>query len=211
MADGITGLNPIRANEQIEELNINLSSVQNDFVSKTQNFLSGLSELWYSEKAVEFSNNIISSLNEADQELKKVTIDIVEDACGAFNMLADANGAMRIEVVPGPFADGEYASCKDMDPSGNIGMRIDDVNILTEEFIDELETINNKLQDIPSDIAFYDQENNLEGTYTAEVNRVKTLIEESINFIDQKITQAVNEQTESSEQASVDAADIMSS
>ena len=211
MADGITGLNPIRAKQQIEELNINLSSVQNDFVSKTQNFLSGLSELWYSEKAVEFSNNIISSLNEADQELKKVTIDIVEDACGAFNMLADANGAMRIEVVPGPFANGEYISCKDMDPSGNIGMRVDDVNILTEEFIDELETINNKLQDIPSDIAFYDQENNLEGTYTAEVNRVKTLIEESINFIDQKITQAVNEQTESSEQASVDAADIMSS
>ena len=211
MADGITGLNPIRAKQQIEELNINLSSVQNDFVSKTQNFLSSLSELWYSEKAVEFSNNIISSLNEADQELKKVTIDIIEDACGAFNMLADANGAMRIEVVPGPFADGEYISCKDMDPSGNIGMRVDDVKILTEEFIDELETINNKLQDIPSNIAFYDQENNLEGTYTAEVNRVKTLIEESINFIDQKITQAVNEQRESSEQASVDAADIMSS
>ena len=61
MADGITGLNPIRAKQQIEELNINLSSVQNDFVSKTQNFLSSLSELWYSEKAVEFSNNIISS------------------------------------------------------------------------------------------------------------------------------------------------------
>ena len=39
----------------------------------------------------------------------------------------------------------------------------------------------------------------------------KKLIEESINFIDQKITQAVNEQRESSEQASIDAADIMSS
>ena len=34
MADGITGLNPIRAKQQIEELNINLSSVQNDFVQR---------------------------------------------------------------------------------------------------------------------------------------------------------------------------------
>ena len=126
-------------------------------------------------------------------------------------MLADANGTMRIEVVPGPFADGEYTSCKDMDPSGNVGMRVEDVSTLTEEYIEELETINNRLQDIPSNISFYDQEGVLEGTYNAEVNRVKTLIEESINFINQKITQAVNEQRESSEQASVDAADIMSS
>lgn len=211
MADGITGLNPIRAKQQIEELNTNLSNVQNNFVSKTQDYLYNLSELWYSEKAVEFSNNIIFSLNEAEQELKKVTINIVEDACGAFNMLADANGTMRIEILPGPFADGEYTSCKNMDPSGNIGMRVDDVSNLTEEYITELETINNRLQDIPSNISFYDQEGNLEGTYTAEVNRVKTLIEESINFIDQKITQAVNEQKESTEQASIDAADIMSS
>lgn len=211
MADGITGLNPIRAKQQIEELNEELSKVQNNFVSKTQDFLLNLSELWYSEKAVEFSNNMIVSLNEVDQELKKLIIDMIEDACGAFNMLADANGIMRIEVVPGPFVNGEYISCKDMDPSGNVGMRANDVSTLTEEYIEELETINSRLQDIPSNISFYDSEGNLENTYNADVSRVKILIEESINFINQKISQAVNEQKESNVQASIDAADIMSS
>lgn len=210
MTDDIIGLNPMRAKQQIEELNGNLSSIQSTFVVNTQDYLSNLKDLWYSPNAVEFSQDIISSLNEVNEELKKLTIDIIDDACGAFNILASAHGTMKINVVPGPFASSRYQVCKEMDPSGNIGMRVNDVNVLTTEYISQLGKLNDNLQNIPKSISFYDTEGNLAGLFSTKVDKVKTLINESINYINQKLAQSINEQIEMSKQGVSNASDLLS-
>lgn len=210
MSDSIIGLNPVRAKQQIEELNGNLTSVQNTFVSNTQHYLSTLKDLWYSPKAVDFSTQAISALNEVNDELIKLTVDTVEDACGAYNLLALSQGASSISVVPGPFSSTDYEICEESDPSGNIGMRINSVKSLTEDYLLQLEKLNNNLQDIPKDISFYDKEGNLAGLFSTKVEKVKSLINDLINYINKSLSQLVNEQIELSEQSVNNAADIMS-
>lgn len=210
MTDDVIGLNPARAKQQIEELNGNLTSIQNTFVANTQDYLSNLKDLWYSPKAVEFSQDIIVTLNEVDDELKKLTTDIIDDACGAFNILASAHGTSRISVFPGPFSSSQYQNCKEIDPSGNVGMRIKDVNILTTDYIAQLGNLNNSLQNVPKNISFYDTEGNLAGLFSTKVDKVKSLINDSINYINQKLAQSINEQIELSEQGVSNAADLLS-
>ena len=210
MLEGIIGLNPTRSKQQIEELNSNLSSIQSVFIKNSQGYLSNIKTFWYSPKAVEFSQSIVKSLQEIEEELKKLTIDIVEDACGAFNALAIAHGSMKIEVVPGPFAKGEYVLCEQMDPSGNIGMRINDVKTCTQDYISQLEKLNIVLQDIPKDISFYDNEGNLAGLFNTRVDTVKTLINDSINYINRELAQSISEQIELTQQSAASSRDILS-
>ena len=212
MADieGMTGLNPVKSKQEIEELNTMLSGIQKTFVSNTQDFLSNLREVWYSPRAKEFSQSMGASLNEVDEEIKKNATSIIEDACGAFNDLAVSHGVMKIDVAPGEFTIEEYPNCEEQDFSGNVGMKAEKVKEATDEYLQNLDKINQILQEMPRTISFYDEGGSIADSYTSRIERIKTTLNESIEFINNKVAQAITEQEELAQEGSSNAQDILS-
>lgn len=207
--NGVVGLNPIRAKQQIDDLNVRLSSAQRTLVSDTQDYLDKLAKVWFSPNAKDISQSIGASIKEVDEEIKKNTVDIIEDSCRAFNSLAISQGIMEVNIVPGYFNNAEYTNCNEEDSSGNVGMKIKLVKEITDEYLIKLDKIKQNLQEIPKDISFYDNESEIASLFDSRVEKIKNSLNGSIDFVNKKITQAILEQEELVADGSSNATDIL--
>lgn len=161
--EGFTGLDPQRSQNSIDNF---VSGALNVCISDLYCFtrvFEALSTIWYSERAVDFSNTHIPKLvnvfTEAGDEIKSIYDRAVE----AYNQVAEAHGVAKITPDYGLFTTykalldkiGEI-KLQNMSPDGEIGMNIRlATNVRSESYHVYLNN-KNEYDQLPEGIALYD-------------------------------------------------------
>jgi len=211
MGNGMIGLNPVQAKSRIEEFNTQASAIQRDFVAKTSSFFSSLSKAWFSPKAIKFQIEIFNLVDKLDKELVFFIESVVNDSCQAFNAIASSHGCPNIYINSGPFTGSEYIKLLPSDETGNVGMKINEVKVITLEYVNSLNNIINNIQALPRNIAFYDREGILEKGYADRINKICSMVEKETTTIDTKLANLISEEISRVQASTSSATETLSS
>jgi len=207
--EGIVGLNPSKALNDIKNINSSICDMQNSLVNSTEAFFTDLSLLWYAPKAIDFATKILPKLETINDEIISFNDTTITNCVSAFNRLASSHGTSGINVAPGPYTTANYPVLKDVGPDGQVGMQVAQVRTSVDAYLSAIKGISGALAGVPSRIAFYDTDGGFSGACQTNVNRLRNLIEDAISAIIAEIEPAIQENTQSTEQAASTAAQTM--
>lgn len=208
--EGLVGLNPGKAANDIRNINNSICDMQSSLVKSTDAFFSDLATLWYSPKAVEFAGKVLPKLESVDQAIISFNDNTISKCVSAFNRLAAAHGTGGISVAPGPYLTSNYPMLKDAGPDGNVGMEVEHVRTCLEAYLSSIKGVAGGLGGVPARIAFYDTDGGFAGACQTNVNALRSLIEDAINTIRGEIEPTIQEETAKTEQAAQAAASSIS-
>jgi len=207
----IPRLNANDAIGKIEDINEIISKIQRDFIENTGEYLHNLSNSWWSYKAINFGDKLVSKVDDIDRELVRADEVAINDACSSFNDIARFRNTKSIYVQAGPFMGINYKKFKDADESGRVGMMTDAVENQTTEYVSVLESIKNAVNGIPNSIGFYDVNGSLVKTYHLKLNKISSLVNDSINLVSNEVKLATQEEVDLTKAAARDATSMLSS
>ena len=217
MAD-ITGLNPSQAKTQIGIFYDQGVALTRDFENVEEVFMYNLHDEWYSPKASEFGTKYSLELFNVGNSVRMSLFKICQNARDAYNSLATSNGAPTI--ADDYFSEGslyqpqmanEAFSIKlnEIGPSGEIGMKVEDVKITVNTLKEGIDKLIAGLEALPIDIAFYDPNGEMKLAYKQEILNVVQKISELATNIYADIDSAIETETHLIEEAKNAAADTM--
>ena len=195
MGDGFEGFNPSRVKAQIKEMNDLLSSIQNAFVESSIIFFKELSNNWFSPKAVEFGDSLIKKAEDLDREIIYLDENIIDDCFSAYNEIATANGlGTTYPDETGPFKGAEYSRLLEISPNGAVGIQVENVKNIVQEYKNKLEDIKYKLSLLPRRMDFYDKSGIIAEMINNRVNRINDLVDESVDTLSTKLMMTIEQE-----------------
>jgi len=209
--NGITGLNPGKAQSDIKRINEAVVALYNDLNSAGLEFYTALSKLWYSPKAIQFYTDTAVTISALADEISSFGKSTVNDCVSAFNSIAAAHGTSRIGISAGPFSPVDtYGTMLDIGPSGEVGMEVDQVKTVTAEFVNHMNKISSNLAGVPRSIAFFDTDGALVRSCNTRVDQLTGKVEGAAHSIISAVSSAIVEETSRVEQGAQTAASAIS-
>lgn len=183
--DGFTGLNIEKASHDIESFNQTCWEIQSKVRMPLKEFFIYLARHWASPVAKQFSDNICAKWEEVDSEYLTAFQHIVSGATDAGRALARANGLDLPNIInPGNVATADpIKSFISEDINGIVGMDVEGVRIALDAFKEQEKEGIALFDELPENIAFYDPNGELIGTYSRNVKNFKTKFQEIINTV----------------------------
>ena len=163
--------------------------------SAIYDFYNSLSASWYSTKAVNFSDKLISELNELSITINSYYNNSVDSIIDSYNSLALEEGKKTLDFSTNFNLSFNYPSMISEGPNGVIGMNIGKVKSALSQFITDFKDAFNSLSFIPSTVVISRDSNGNKNYYFTSVdelkNNVKVIIEKIINEVITSINQEV--------------------
>ena len=166
-ADGFTGINPETAKRNIEDFVKQASAAGAYLCYAYVDLFDKLESNWFSQNALEFSNTVNSLVGDAFNDYKTYIKNIYNGAIEAYNYVAASNGL----PTNGDSSNSTFSSLessmdyfnsmalKDVSSDGITGMNINNVRTAKDEFLGISKEGENRLEQISSGIALYDDDN----------------------------------------------------
>ena len=176
---------------------------------------SELYQYWASPNALAYTQTIIPEINEKLSNLLTERNHILSGASYAANTLARVNGAtfngyFSIEQGQTFQYSLEVQKCRD-NSDNKVGMNISMVKILLIAFENQMKQALDSFDNIPTAIAFYDNNGDLISTYERNVTGFKSIFTEELESIKTSINEYMTTETENSLMAKNQAIDVLSS
>ncbi|MBP5684093.1 MAG: hypothetical protein J6X02_02420 [Bacilli bacterium] len=206
----IPRLNANDAVRKIEDINDDLSKIQRDFIETTGDYLFNLSNSWWSSKAVNFGDKLVNRVDQIDRELVYLDESTVNDACSSFNDIAHFRNTRSIYVKAGPFLGVNYNKFKEADDVGRVGMNTKNVENYTNEYVSVLESLKKNVNGIPNTIGFYDVNGSLVKTYQVKLNKINSLVNDSINLVSKEVQTLAEQEVDLTEKGASEATSVLS-
>ncbi len=205
--NGFTGFNPEVAKKDIAYYYENIEAAIDAIVACTENLFGGLEGSWCSPKALEFSKVAFPELFSTLAYFIDNSYDTYNSLVAAYNIIAAKHGAETItsedvrgignlnseqieNIMYDEWGGNPYLHAADP-ATGAVGMNIKAVEAALIQFDADKDSVSKCLQQIPSEIAFYDASGSQQMAF-------KTNVEKFVNaFSDlfSKITEAIKEGT----------------
>ena len=199
--NGITGLNPGKAQSDIKAINEAIVALYNDLNSAALEFYGAVSKLWYSPNGMQFYNDTAPTISALASEISSFGTSTVSSCVSAFNSIAAAHGTSRIGISAGPFAPVDtYGTMLDIGPGGEVGMEVDQVKTATAEFVSHMNKISSNLSGVPRSIAFFDTDGALVRSCSTRVDQLTGKVEGAAHSIITAVSNAIVEETMKVEQ-----------
>ena len=194
---GFTGMNPMQARADIENFQSSMYSIASYFNRAGSDLFTSLQKVWFSPRAVEFSQHFSSPLyNGTVKVIYDISDSIVEAAVNAYNTLADASGSGRLVFTPNNHGDaGSFGDLKEAGPNGEVGMDGELVRQIVQNFQNAVKNGTSYLDSLPTNLALYDNSGNLQVTFSNCVKSAKESIASITNDITNHLSTAVQNET----------------
>ncbi len=183
--DGMTGFNPEQVKKEIADFALEAGNACADVDEAYGTFFYEMKNYWASPKAVEFSETYMPRIKGLIDEMSDAIKRIVEGVVEAYNSVATANGtptAIDVDTIifdvygykdsfgtkdaNGIFISGGLSA----DNNGLVGMNISAVrDIVIPEFTASINKEVNDLYEIPTSIAFYDEDGSQHQAYESNI------------------------------------------
>ena len=225
--DGFSGLNPSKAKNDIEIFEGAGMQVYNIIKDANVKFVTDMSSHWWSRRAVDFAEQNLPIMADAQNSIYRFINNTVVKAVNAYNSLASNNtdhiSTDRSAMVEGQLPNdtpevfqvggaGGQTAFKEIGPSGKVGMYVDDVNAT---YLPELTTtitnaINTYLDNIPDTISFYDPSGEIALAYKNGIAEGKSKLDTELKSIYDSINAVVESEINLSKEEAANAASDMS-
>ncbi len=223
MTEGFTGIDLDTAAMQIYAFDEAGKKVYNDVYEANKTFLEDVSKLWYSEKAVNFSQDQIPKLYKAQEDIRLEFNNSIVAAVEAYNQLASSNSAPLLEDLHEEEQFKDYSSNSsnsyftegkgfmNVGEDGTVGMKLASVQRCLDEYSNKIyQIIIPELQDVPYLIAFYDPTNEMKGAFKNRVNELVSQLDLTLTGVFDAISSILKEEMIIVEEAADAAASEMS-
>lgn len=213
----ITGFNPVKAKEDIKNFYREMINIENNFYVGAYYLFNNLRDLWCSEKAIEFYDNNAQKTIDIDNEFINDINSITSRAIDAYNLIAKSNNAL---AFPDTYitssldsVDYDATDCLPQllseDPTGIVGMNIKAVKEELNDYVSSMNDVVASLDEVPTNVAFYDPDGSLQEAYESLINKMKSEIPMRIDGVKNDINSAIETEVNTIDLAKTHAAEIM--
>ncbi len=196
--NGFTGFNPVQAQNDIDTFVNQSAAVGANMCHAYMELLGQLKNNWCSKNAKLFGNLVSSVASSYLSDYKSYVEKVYNASVNAYNKVAEANGVPLKAEGPNETLNklgdsmGYFSSMslKEANDQGAVGMNIDKVNEIKENFISASREGERLFGCISSGIALYDKDNAQQNAFKTTINNFAS------NFIElsDKIVGAIDEQ-----------------
>ena len=211
--NGFTGFDPVVAKNNIDEFWHAAVAAHEHLWATFEDLWVDLEFTWCSEKAVEFDkkyNNRGTGFQRVVLEFFRACDNIAKNARKAYSIIAKANSYSDVmfleeyeineEDHPTEYGSGFYyefgCNLHPAHPTnGVVGMNIMQVKLAVDVFKTKIQGVISEIDNLPMNIAFYDEDGSQAAAYASEIKKMKDKIIEMTNQIVTEIASAMeNEQ-----------------
>lgn len=195
--NGWTGLNPGLAWRNIADFTEKGIAAAEEYNKAIAFLFEQLYFTWCSPKAVEFSNLQTTKLYGTYKAIYLHICDISRNAVRAYNIVASANNATRINYTPQDFnyaGESQYTKLLE-NKDGVVGMNINLVeNYILPEFDSKIKNALHQIESLPKAIALYDDETGQQHAFSTGVSALISSASEIISSVESTIQTSIKEE-----------------
>ena len=198
MSEGMTGLNPTQAKIDIEETQSAIKNVASMLNDSGRELFETLEKNWCSPVAVEFSNKYSGKLYEVTvTNIEHAADKIATMAKEAYNELATAHqiGLLDVEEYSYPSIYTYFGKLMSVDAENTVGMNVEKVKAAMIDYQKGVNQALEALDEVPTNIALYDPEGEVQSTYTSTINKVKEDLNSTVNAMMTELENNTNTET----------------
>ncbi len=179
--DNFTGLDVEKAKREILYFQESALNAEKTITTALEEFFTQLSKKWASPNAANFSKEYTAKFASEIQFLRTSIYHVINGAVDAGNILARANGTSFLNVLevlgqvllsikPGENASApEFAKCS-VELNGAVGMAVENVKIIRDNFIKKITTGMDELNAVPRSISFFSTDGSLMNSYKTGID-----------------------------------------
>ena len=194
---GFTGFNPDEAKANIDNFENHHYDANVMFYDAMVKLFDGLSIFWCSPNAVKFDNKYRPIIEAIYDELINNMNIICRNAAHAFNHLAEANSCSdRIDLSKYETGNWliELKELKEKNDLGVVGMNKLQVKNVVSTFSNEINATADKLDYLPSAIAFYDDGGEMQAAFDQKIQTAKNKVINTMRDMRDEINTAIMEE-----------------
>ena len=201
--NGWTGLDETRARDNIREFTDKSIIAENKLLEANLHFFESLRKYWTSPKAVQFGNTYVPKFERLIESYDRNAREIIKSAQIAFNTMAHSQGIIGRDIsgfedsfpfgrFDGNAFVGFFNEKNDRWVSG-MNIAVVETQIIPT-YIEEFGRAKGLLNEIPTNVALYDPDNNLNSSYALKVNNFINEMSMLYNDMLNSVNQATKEE-----------------
>ncbi len=212
--EGITGLNPVEAKKQINDVLCHGLSIVMDLENSVNSYYMILNKIWFSPQAVSFSMDIFPELVNCYIDICNAYWKICDSAQDAYNKVAAAHGIETINDFEDTGAE-EHVTIsnhilKEVSDNGIVGMNKKEVEEITTLFLNHLENdIIKSLEETPLNISLFDPNGSQQAAFRDIIKNLVESLKTLINDISTKLKNCVDDDTNRIELSARQSAEVL--
>ena len=198
----MTGVNLEKAQQDLNNFRDAADAIESALADASNTFADVVIHNWASPKAVEFAGKYTYKLIDIFVKPKEEFSYILNDAALAVSQIAESNGASfdSSRYFPLPttmfYGHGSLDEVVEVSPNGETGMNIEVVKAGLDTFVASLESANASMDDLPTDIALYDETGELKASFADKIAKAKAKVTEIITEIKNDVQASLSTETD---------------
>ena len=180
-----------------------IKEVSDSLITVINNFYYSLSTNWYSSKAVDFSSSFTGLIDDLSKSINDYYKDNVDGVCNSFNELATKHDKKKIEFQGSLDLKLYYPLLLTQGPNGTLGMNINNVKRAVNDFIEGIDEVVGKCEQIPSYVVLSKYANGSKNYYFTKPDILKNNVKDITSKMVNQITSYINQEVDNVNKASM--------